>query len=126
MADVYKVVKIISDYEIVINAGSKQYLTKDQELEIYVPGEEVTDPETGETLGTLDTIKAYLIVKHVFDKMCICENADSVINNPLLGFSEALATHSRRRLNVDTAEISGGLNLQSRIKIGDLVRKSKG
>jgi hypothetical protein len=120
----YKVVKIISDMELVVNAGSNQGIQKDQVLEIFIPGEEVVDPETNKVLGTLDTIKAYLNVKHVFPLMCICENADAKAFNPLEGFSSALTKYTTKRLNVDSTQISGGIVDGGKIQIGDLVRKS--
>lgn len=121
----YKVIKIINDYELVVNAGSNNGIGKDESLEVFILGEEITDPETGESLGTLDTIKAYLNVKHVYPKMSICENADSHITNAFAGWAEAFEIRNRKRLNIDSAEISGGQEEAGKIRIGDLVRRSK-
>lgn len=120
MSKIYKVIKVINEYQIVINAGKNKDIQKGQTLEIFVPGEEIHDPETNELLGSLDFIKAYLNVKDVFDKMCICENKDNSLN-VLAGLS---LLNNSQRLNVDSKEISGGISGDSRIKIGDLVRKS--
>lgn len=125
MSEIFRVVKIISDYEIVVNAGSIHGIKKDDELEIFIPGEEITDPETGETLGTLDTIKANIIVKNVYEKMCVCVNSETItrsIFDPLQNLSRT----ERKKLNVDSTEISGGLNPDRKIRVGDLVRKAKG
>lgn len=119
MDNSFKVVKIISEYEIVVNAGSAHGISRDDTLEIFVPGEDIQDPDTGESLGTLDTVKAYLNVKNVLSKMCVCTNDDSIVRNAL---ESPFITHRTKRLNIDSSEISGGLTSR-KIRIGDLVRK---
>ena len=69
----YKIAKIIDEYQVVVNAGSNDLIHDDDCLEVYQPGQEVTDPDTGESLGTLDFVKAKLRVVNVFPKMCVCE-----------------------------------------------------
>ena len=124
MNKTFKIVKIINEYEIVINAGKDHGIYKDQSLEIFVPGEEVIDPETNESLGTLDFIKAYLNVKNVFPKMAICENSETKSKNFLTAFNN-LTIEENQRLNVDSQEISGGLSGSRKIRIGDMVRESR-
>lgn len=126
MKKTFKIIKIISDKKVVVNAGHLDVKKNDQ-LEIYLIGEEVIDPETGEVLGTLDTIKAYLIVTDVYDKMCLCENATK--NSTMSAFFDVAAQFSAnlpRRLNVDSTQISGGLSEDIKIVIGDLVRRTIG
>ena len=120
MGKIYKVIKIIDEYQVVINAGKNKSLTKGQILEIFVPGEKIYDPDTKEFLGTLDLVKAYLCVKDVFDKMCICENDEKTpITIPTLDLF-----NTKKRLNVDSKDISGGLSGSTKIQLGDLVRES--
>lgn len=123
MSNNFKVIKIVSDSEIVVNAGTEKGIHKGAELQVFIPGEEVIDPETGDSLGALDFIKAYLYVKHAFPKMCVCENSETITSNPF-ALMESYTTHQTKRLNVDSTEISGGLSGSRKIKIGDLVRKS--
>lgn len=123
MSDSWKVVKIIDEYNIVVNAGSEHGIRKDSRLEIFVPGEEIIDPETNESLGTLDTIKAYLEVKNVFPKMCVCENAETRSVSLFMAYN--LTREETKPLNIDSSQISGGLNkTDKKIRIGDLVRRS--
>lgn len=120
----FKIVKIISEYKVVVNAGSNELIHEDQILEVYEPGQEVIDPETNKSLGTLDYIKAKLRVVDVLPKMCICENRDGTMQKD---FSEIIALKVTQKvpLNVDSSEISGGYeNVSKKIRIGDLVRKS--
>jgi hypothetical protein len=117
----YKIIKIIDEYRVLINAGSNDDLSIGQHLEVFKLGQEIFDPETNESLGTLDSIKSNLVVTTVYEKMCICENRNKA--NPFDGLS-AVFGNSRSRLPVDPTSITGGLSDDDKIVIGDLVRKS--
>lgn len=120
---VYRVVKIIDEYRLVVNSGTEDGIKVNDELEIFVPGKPIIDPETKEDLGTLDYIKARLVVADVFPKMCVCVNAKEESTIPFSVYSSLFKTQ-RLPLNVDVEEISGGYEkVDSKIKIGDLVRK---
>lgn len=125
MTQVMKVIKIIDEYQIVINAGTNNGVYTNDSLEVFSVGEEIKDPDTGIVLGTLDTIKAKLIVSHAYEGMAICENANKRTISLINSMIGATQSTSDIPLNVDTAQISGGLtNNDKKIKIGDLVRKS--
>lgn len=51
-----KVVKIIDDYSIVINKGYADGVVKSNRFLIYRLGEELFDPDTNESLGTLEIV----------------------------------------------------------------------
>ncbi|MHB7978947.1 hypothetical protein CF067_00815 [Clostridium sporogenes] len=123
---IFKIIKIIDEYNVVVNAGSIDGIKENDILEIFIKGEPIKDPDTKEELGTLDTIKAKLIVNQNFPKFCICGNKKAVsLPTALLGVSACLASKEPQKLNVDSTEISGGLEKDDlKIKIGDLVRKS--
>lgn len=123
MTSSYKIVKIISEYKVVVNAGSNSYINEDDTLEVYQPGQEVTDPDTGESLGTLDFVKAKLRVVDVFPKMCVCENRDRE-KKSIISLAQSLTYEEKLPLNVQTTDISGGYEgIDKKIKVGDLVRK---
>ena len=120
----WRVVKIIDNQRLVINAGSSDGIKKGQEMVVFLPGEEVIDPETKQSLGTLDTIKCYLNVTDVYEKMSICVNAISNMSD-VFGIAGAFALgglSGPKALPVDAEDISGGLQPKTRIVIGDLVR----
>ena len=124
MTSNFKIVKIISEYKVVVNAGSMNFISEDDTLEVYQPGQEVTDPETGESLGTLDFIKAKLRVVDVFPKMCVCENRETKSKSIFVNISQSLTYEEKLPLNVQTTDISGGYEgVDKKIKVGDLVRK---
>ena len=119
-----KIVKIIDEYRVVVNLGSGS-VHEDQILEVYQPGQEVTDPETGESLGTLDFVKAKLRVVDVFPKLCVCENRETRQKSMLINIAQNLTYEEKLPLNVQTTDISGGYeDVSKKIKVGDLVRAS--
>ena len=122
MERTWKIIKIIDSYRVVVNAGSNDQINEGQALDVYVPGQEVTDPETGENLGALDFIKAKLCAVDVFPKMTICENR---VSERGIGLAQALSPwfDGPMPLDVNAKEISGGFEGLSReIRLGDLVR----
>lgn len=120
----YRIVKIIDDYHIVINAGSKDGITQDDNFKIInKQGEPINDPETGDFLGYLNTVKDYVKAKDVHEKMTVCESLRTVeydfstILNPLKRVE-------KKRLNVDLSQITGGEEpTNETIRIGDEVVK---
>lgn len=119
MNDNFKVVKIIDDETIVINAGKKNGIKLGNKFEIYDTGEEIFDPDTNESLGTLDTIKETVKAINVLPKMCICRHI--VVTNFLEPIDNLNRVHPKM-LNVETTQISGGLSSDTKIRIGDKVR----
>lgn len=128
MNNEFRIVKIIDDYKVVVNAGC-DFFEKNDILEVYVKGEDVIDPLTGESLGTLDKIKARLKVSILYEKMCLCVNEKS--STPLsLVAGAALSSISSLNaspdpLDVNLSQVSGGFDdINMTIEIGDLVRKA--
>jgi hypothetical protein len=73
------VVKIIDDYTVVINRGTNHGVTKgDQFLVYYIEPEELTDPETGESLGNLEIVRGTGSVTHVQQRMATLKSNRSV------------------------------------------------
>jgi hypothetical protein len=67
-----KVAKILGNNEIVINRGRNDSVRPGMFFEIFAPeGEEVWDPDTGETLGTVEDIKAHAEVTEVKDRLAV-------------------------------------------------------
>ena len=118
----FKVIKIISDKRIVINAGKNEVQTGDILRVIEKNSEEIVDPDTNEVLGTLDYIKATITVEYVYEHMSICKNYETKTVNALDPF-ETLRQHEvTSPLNVNLSQITGGYNIDNKlIEIGDLV-----
>lgn len=123
--EIFKVIKIISDTEILINAGANAKIQKGDSLDIFVTGQEIFDPDTNESLGTLDTVKATVEAFVVYPKMCLCRKTVQRTENIFAPtFTKQVTV--KKRLKVDASEISGGLSDDLTIHIGDLVRSSVG
>lgn len=123
MEKTYKIVRIIDDQTLVINAGYNDGIKSGDKFEIYTSGEEIKDPDTDEVLGTLDYIKEKVEAVDVFPKMSICRH--NIFVNFMDGVSAKLTRIEPKVLNVDTKQISGGLSVDNVIKVGDKVRKAR-
>lgn len=66
-----RVAKRLDARRIVINRGSQHGVTLGQRFVVFEPGEEVTDPDTGESLGALELVKARGAVIHVQPHLAI-------------------------------------------------------
>ena len=118
----FKVIKIISDKRIVINAGKNEVQTGDILRVIEKNSEEIVDPDTNEVLGTLDYIKATITVEYVYEHMSICKNYETKTVNALDPFETLRQREVTSPLNVNLSQITGGYNIDNRlIEIGDLV-----
>ncbi len=73
-----KVAKILGKGEVVLNRGRMHGVRQGMVFEIFAPeGEEVWDPDTGETLGTVEDVKAKAEVTEVKEKLAIARFVDS-------------------------------------------------
>ena len=131
-----KVIKILDEYNIVINLGWKDGLADGMNVVVFAPGsEEVKDPNTGESLGYLELVKAHLKVAHVQERCSICtaesamkagEEEGGVQTLGAAMMAEAMGTkyskqYMTEKLNVNTSQISG-MQQVGPISIGDKVR----
>ncbi len=51
-----KVIQVINEYKIVINKGSVNGVTENNRFLVYKLGDELFDPDTNESLGTLELV----------------------------------------------------------------------
>ena len=67
-----KVAKILGSNEIVLNRGRNDGVRTGMVFEVFAPeGEEVWDPDTGETLGTVEDVKAQAEVTEVKERLAV-------------------------------------------------------
>lgn len=67
-----KVAKVLGSNEIVLNRGRNDGVRAGMVFEVFSPdGEEVWDPDTGETLGTVEDVKARAEVTEVKDRLSV-------------------------------------------------------
>lgn len=74
MIDQFKVVKIVSPYQVVINGGSETGLRKGQCFLIYALGGMIKDPDSGEDLEMLELVKGTGKIVHLQSKIATIES----------------------------------------------------
>lgn len=84
-----KIAKILGNNEVVINRGRAQGVRQGMLFEIFAPeGEEVWDPDTGETLGTVEDVKARAEVTEVKDRLAVARLGNVGPQAGIAGFGE--------------------------------------
>ncbi|MGH3147519.1 MAG: hypothetical protein ACRDTR_17110 [Rubrobacter sp.] len=84
-----KVAKILGRGEIVINRGRQNGVRQGMIFEVFAPGgEEVWDPDTGETLGTVEDVKARAEVTEVKDRLAVARLSEAASPFGAPGFAE--------------------------------------
>ena len=72
-----KVVSVLDNYRVALNAGLNQGIKIGQRYLIYSLGnEEIIDPDTNESLGFLEIVKGTGEVIHVQEKLCTIESVE--------------------------------------------------
>jgi len=60
-----RVLKLLPGGRMVIDLGLRDDVRVDDVFAIYEPGETIVDPDSGETLGVIERVKAHAIAEHV-------------------------------------------------------------
>lgn len=129
-----KIIRFLDLERFVINLGTDLGVYESMEIEVFLEGSELIDPDTNESLGTLDYIKGKYEVEYSAKLYSICskpvEEEKTIETNPFLrnltSFSSNPKTivHSYlEKLNIDESDIEGyGFDTTNKLKIGDLIR----
>ena len=125
-----KIAKIVDEQTVIINRGSEAGVREGMKFAIFAAGDAVTDPDTGEALGTWEIVKGSLKVTHVQEKISVCcatqmdEAADQ--GKPSKTLSSAMVDVSfdkgaGSKLDVRAADMSGRPKVGP-VTVGDSVR----
>jgi len=122
-----KVARIIDESTVIISVGQQHGVTSGMRFVIYEEGEEVLDPDTGESLGAWEVVKGEVVAKHVQERITIAQ-APPKEARPLDGPVSALMAEVSKgraaemgRLNVSRSDLSGRPQVGP-VAIGDHVR----
>ncbi len=138
-----KVAKILGNSEIVLNRGRSGGVRTGMLFEVFSPeGEEVWDPDTGETLGTVEDVKAVAEVTEVKDRLAVArlQNANSPFGAVDIGEMQENLQRMFGQMFGDNVQVQGfgtgsnddqdlesmlGGPLQdlSKVQVGDAVRE---
>ncbi|WP_306010426.1 hypothetical protein [Bacillus sp. MMSF_3328] len=130
----FRVIKIIDEYSLVINGGIDDDISLGEEIEIFLEGDEITDPFKGDkVLGTLDYIKDKLEVTEVYPDFSVCKKIERkevyhpsalqrafAASTELGGTKETITTIEK--INVEGTQITGRKTGDKIIRIGDVAR----
>lgn len=127
MSKEFKIVKILDEYNIIINAGEKDVGIDDILSVLSKNGIEVRDPDGNALLGTIQFPKAIIRVKEVYEKMSICENSErkSGLSDALraVAMSASSPAWVPAPLNIDVGAAASAINeVDEVIRIGDVVK----
>lgn len=141
-----KVAKILGKGEIVVNRGRSHGVHTGMLFEIFSPeGEEVWDPDTGETLGTVEDVKAKAEITEVKDRLAVARIFDADSPFGTAGFGEMQENLQRifQQMFGENVQVQGfgsagqgdGPDLESmfggpledvtKVQVGDAIREIK-
>lgn len=132
----FRIAKIIDETTFIITGGISDGVKEGDKFQIIGhKGEEIKDPETGEVLGTLDSIKGVIVATTLYSKMSVARSetfrvggsikaALSEISTPTYNLNDLLGHTEHKALPVDPTQITGGIETFSDnapIQVGDIV-----
>ena len=65
----FKIAKVVDEYTVILNRGSEDGVKPGQRFLVYHIGEEITDPDSNEFLGRLETVRGTGTVTYLQSKM---------------------------------------------------------
>ncbi|MCT0953853.1 hypothetical protein EFL41_09975 [Weissella cibaria] len=134
MAYETRIIKILDKYKVLILGGWDDGINKGDWFNIIERGENVIDPETSESLGTLDFVKIRLEVVNVYEKFSVLSNMvtqtiPSATQNPMLSIMNSVGQEqkvtSAQQLPVNQSEITPtpAIDPDKQIHVGDIATK---
>jgi hypothetical protein len=127
------VAAILDDQRLIINLGMEQGVSCGDQFIVYEEGDQINDPQSGESLGGLELVKTILEAVHVQEKMALVMPIRKETTTQSTVLSATLAqTHTttpsssndiyRDRLNVQKNQTKGLKQVNGTISIGDKIR----
>jgi hypothetical protein len=115
-----KIAKIVSPTMVILAAGSEEGVKEGMEFLIYELGDEIRDPENGESLGRLELPKGRVRVQHVQDKMSFATTPSRETRVPdWFAFGSVKRTQEELRIDKNAATL---VQPDLTVRIGDQVR----
>lgn len=126
-----KVAKIIDEYRVVLNIGYDKNVEEGMRFIIYELGDEIKDPDTDESLGNYENVKAKVRIVNVSEKFSTAESDETISYGPVVPVTVAMVTamgngrEERKKLPLsdDVKKDIYKSDSVDPIKIGDLVRQ---
>lgn len=96
-----QVVKVIDEFSVVINRGDMDGVEYGDRFLVYEVGEELFDPDTGESLGNIEIVKGRGKPRHIQDRLTTLESLESeqvLRRSALGGFAFGSSEYQTREL----------------------------
>ena len=123
-----RIVRIIDPTTLIINRGTNHGVKNGMTFIIFEEGEEVIDPDTGESLGKYELVKGIVEVTNVQENMSQVRppfentsHSPTTLSTLMSEESKRSSTRERTELLVKSQDISGIVQVSS-IVVGDCVR----
>lgn len=134
MAYETRIVKILDEYKVLILGGWNDGINKGDRFNIIERGENIIDPETSKSLGTLDFVKIRLEVVNVYEKFSVLSNMvtetiPSATQNAMFSIMNSVGQEkkitSAQQLPVNESEITpvSPFEPDKHIHVGDVAIK---
>lgn len=127
-----KIIRILSNSELIFNIGSKDGAYIGEKFEIFEPGENIVDPaDKVKVLGKLDYIKAVVEITELHENFSLAkkivkeERVKNVGLNPLSAFNQSTKTETvyvEKTIPVDESQIQARNIKNPNISLNDPVR----
>ena len=117
-----KIIKVLNQYNYIINSGSVHGVSENDEFIVYLEGEEIIDPDTGKSLGKLEIPKERCVVYNIQDYFTTIRSK-AMPKNVLSGS----VAYSMKALMGELYQTDESFELiksdDKKVKVNDLVRK---
>jgi hypothetical protein len=122
------VAALINERELVINRGAEHGVTSGMRFRVLTSNDvEVTDPETGESLGNIVRVKVRVEASQVRDKMTICRTYETIRSGIFSGIEGFANVTTYRTLKAgDEGFLPPISENDSYVKVGDPVEEITG
>lgn len=123
-----KVIRIFDETTLLVNIGRTNGMKRGDGVFVVETGEEIKDPDTGESLGALETVKAELTAVDVQERISVLRTISTVALDANLPLSSRMVRDSmrsgrdREKMAVAPGDMSG-LPSPAPVRIGDTVRR---
>lgn len=98
-----KIIRILDKRTVIINLGKENGIEKESIFSVYGKPEEIIDPETKESLGSVVLIKAKIRATQVFDKFTI---ASTRWSENIFSLSSAITSNMLSAKEIDQGELN--------------------
>lgn len=124
-----KVVRVLSEHEVIISVGLNQKVERGMDFVIYKEDEHIFDPTTGEDLGAFEIVKGRVIVTHVMENMSRAKTHSYTVEIPSMyqmarSIGGASTQRQLRKLKVSSSDIRP-IEEELTVTAGDLVHSIK-